>query len=91
MTFRIAIVQPIIVDGRLLAFSAAMTHHQDMGGMSAGSVPTNATEIYQEGLRLPPLKLRPAPPLNTRLPPPLNPRLAPPPPPKLRPPPPPKL
>jgi N-methylhydantoinase B/oxoprolinase/acetone carboxylase alpha subunit len=56
----IAIVQPIIVDGRLLAFSAAMTHHQDMGGLSAGSVPTNATEIYQEGLRLPPLKLRDA-------------------------------
>ena len=35
-----------------------MTHHQDMGGLSAGSVPTNATEIFQEGLRLPPLKLR---------------------------------
>ena len=56
----IAIVQPIIVNGQLMAFSAAMTHHQDMGGMSAGSVPTNATEIYQEGLRLPPLKLRDA-------------------------------
>lgn len=54
----IAIVQPIIVNGQLIAFSAAMTHHQDVGGMSAGSVPTNATEIYQEGLRLPPLKLR---------------------------------
>jgi N-methylhydantoinase B len=37
-----------------------MTHHQDVGGMSAGSVPTNATEIYQEGLRIPPLKLREA-------------------------------
>jgi N-methylhydantoinase B/oxoprolinase/acetone carboxylase alpha subunit len=56
----IAIVRPIIIDGRLLAFSAAMTHHQDMGGMSAGSVPTHATEIYQEGLRLPPLKLHDA-------------------------------
>jgi len=52
----IAIVQPIIHRGKLIAFAAAMTHHQDMGGMSAGSVPTNATEIYQEGLRLPPLK-----------------------------------
>jgi N-methylhydantoinase B/oxoprolinase/acetone carboxylase alpha subunit len=37
-----------------------MTHHQDVGGMSAGSVPTNATEIFQEGLRIPPLKLREA-------------------------------
>ena len=54
----IAIVQPIIEDGKLLAFSAAMTHHQDMGGMAAGSVPTNATEIFQEGLRIPLLKFR---------------------------------
>ena len=63
----IALVQPIIVDGKLVAFSAAMTHHQDMGGMSAGSVPTNATEIYQEGLRLPPLKFRDAGQLNETL------------------------
>jgi len=63
----IALVQPIIVDGKLIAFSAAMTHHQDMGGMSAGSVPTNATEIYQEGLRLPPLKFRDAGKLNETL------------------------
>ena len=63
----IALVQPIIVDGKLVAFSAAMTHHQDMGGMSAGSVPTNATEIYQEGLRLPPLKFRDAGKLNETL------------------------
>ena len=63
----IALVQPIVVDGKLVAFSAAMTHHQDMGGMSAGSVPTNATEIYQEGLRLPPLKFRDAGKLNETL------------------------
>jgi N-methylhydantoinase B len=35
-----------------------MTHHQDMGGMSPGSVPTNAVEIFQEGLRIPPLRFR---------------------------------
>ncbi len=63
----IAVVQPIMQQGRLIAFSAAMTHHQDMGGMSAGSVPTNATEIYQEGLRLPPLKLRDAGVMNDTL------------------------
>jgi N-methylhydantoinase B len=56
----IAVVQPIMHDGRPIALAAAMTHHQDVGGMSAGSVPTNATEIYQEGLRIPPLKLREA-------------------------------
>ena len=56
----IAVVQPIFHDGTPIALSAAMTHHQDVGGMSAGSVPTNATEIFQEGLRIPPLKLREA-------------------------------
>lgn len=54
----IALIQPIFAGGKLIAFSAAMTHHQDMGGLSAGSVPTNATEIFQEGLRIPPLKFR---------------------------------
>jgi N-methylhydantoinase B/oxoprolinase/acetone carboxylase alpha subunit len=54
----IAVVQPIFHDDRVIAFSAAMTHHQDMGGLAAGSVPTNATEIFQEGLRIPPLKFR---------------------------------
>jgi len=54
----LAVVQPIFANGQLIAYSAAMTHHQDMGGLSAGSVPTNATEIFQEGLRIPPLKFR---------------------------------
>ncbi len=54
----IALVMPVFHDGKLLAFSAAMTHHQDIGGMSPGSVPPNASEIYQEGIRIPPLKLR---------------------------------
>jgi N-methylhydantoinase B len=54
----IAVVMPVMHRGRPLAFAAAMTHHQDVGGMAPGSVPTNATEIFQEGIRLPPLKLR---------------------------------
>ena len=54
----IALVMPVFSGGKLIAFSAAMTHHQDVGGMSPGSVPPNATEIYQEGIRIPPLKLR---------------------------------
>src|SRR3954451_21083367 len=54
----IAVIQPILVEGRLIAFAAAMTHHQDMGGLTPGSVPTNATEVFQEGLRIPLLKLR---------------------------------
>lgn len=52
----IAIVMPIFFRGRPIAISAAITHHQDVGGMTPGSVPTNATEIFQEGIRIPPLK-----------------------------------
>ncbi len=54
----IALVMPIFHQGRPIAIAGAMTHHQDVGGMSPGSVPTNATEIYQEGIRIPPLKFR---------------------------------
>jgi N-methylhydantoinase B len=54
----IAVVMPVFARGRPLAFAATMTHHQDVGGMAPGSVPTDATEVFQEGIRLPPLKLR---------------------------------
>lgn len=57
----IALIMPIFAESQPIAFAAAMTHHQDVGGMSPGSIPTNATEIYQEGLRLPPLKFRDGP------------------------------
>ena len=53
----IAVVMPVIHGGQIVALSATMTHHQDLGGMSPGSVPTNATEIYQEGVRIPALRL----------------------------------
>ena len=54
----IAVAMPVMHRGRPIALAAAMTHHQDVGGMAPGSVPTNATEIFQEGVRIPPLKLR---------------------------------
>src|SRR3979409_1733999 len=53
----IALAQPVFFNGRPIALSATMTHHQDIGGMSPGSIPTNATEIFQERLTLPPLKV----------------------------------
>src|SRR5438445_8126290 len=56
----IALVQPVFFNGRPIALSATMTHHQDVGGMSAGSIPTTATERFKAGLRLPPLKFRAA-------------------------------
>jgi N-methylhydantoinase B len=48
-----AVVMPVFAGERALALAATMTHHQDVGGKTAGSVPTDSTEIYQEGLRIP--------------------------------------
>ena len=56
----IAVILPVFHEGRPVALACTMTHHQDVGGMTAGSVPTDATEIFQEGIRIPPLKLRDA-------------------------------
>lgn len=53
----ITLFVPVFAEGRTVAFSVATVHHQDVGGMAPGSIPTNATEIYQEGLRIPPLKI----------------------------------
>lgn len=53
-----ALFMPVFHAGRIIAFSATMTHHQDVGGMTPGSIPTNATEIYQEGIRIPPVRFR---------------------------------
>jgi N-methylhydantoinase B len=52
----ITLFVPVHVQNRVVGFSVATVHHQDVGGMAPGSIPTNATEIYQEGLRIPPLK-----------------------------------
>lgn len=56
----IAMAIPVFHGGRPIAVSCTITHHQDLGGMVPGSLPTNATDIYQEGLRIPPVKLRDA-------------------------------
>lgn len=51
-----AVVMPVYSAGRPIALAATMTHHQDVGGKTAGSVPTDSTEIFQEGLRVPPVQ-----------------------------------
>jgi N-methylhydantoinase B len=53
----IFLFKPIYRDGRRLAFAATICHHTDVGGRVAGSNASDSTEIYQEGLRIPPLKL----------------------------------
>ena len=53
----IYLYKPIFVEGELLGFSTAIAHHTDIGGRVAGGNACDSTEIYQEGLRIPPLKL----------------------------------
>ena len=43
-------------DAEVIAFAANRAHHADVGGSTAGSVAADSTEIYQEGLRIPPVK-----------------------------------
>ncbi len=52
----ITAIAPVFIGGRPAFFAANRAHHSDVGGMSPGSMPL-ATEIFQEGLILPPLKL----------------------------------
>lgn len=48
---------PIFWDGEVEAFAVVIGHQTDMGGRVPGSNASDSTEIYQEGLRLPPIKL----------------------------------
>ena len=53
----IYIVKPIFFDGCLVGFATTLAHHSDVGGIVPGSNAIGSTEIFQEGLRLPILKL----------------------------------
>ncbi len=54
----LTLVTPLFDDqGTLQACAANRAHHADVGGMQPGSVAGDATEIYQEGFRMPPIKL----------------------------------
>lgn len=53
----IYVIKPIFVDDRLVGWATTIAHHADVGGLVPGSNSIGATEIYQEGLRLPFLKL----------------------------------
>ena len=44
-------------DGHLVGWVANRAHHADVGGMAPGSIPPDAVEVFQEGLRLPPVRL----------------------------------
>ena len=53
----VTIIYPVFLEGRLIFFPAVRAHWADVGGMVPGSMSGKATEIYQEGIRIPPLKI----------------------------------
>ena len=53
----IVVAMPVFADGRIIAWTANIAHNSDVGGMAPGSLTGEATEIFQEGLRLPAIKI----------------------------------
>ena len=51
------LMKPIFVEGELIGFAGAIGHLAEVGGKAPGSFASDATDVYQEGLRLPPVKL----------------------------------
>jgi N-methylhydantoinase B len=51
------VLRPIFWEGERVAFAATICHQTDMGGRVAGSNASDSTEIYQEGLRIPPVRM----------------------------------
>jgi N-methylhydantoinase B len=51
------VLMPVFKDGRHFAWTAMFGHMSDNGGMVPGSIPIKATNVYQEGIQIPPTKL----------------------------------
>ncbi len=51
------VLLPVFKDGRLIAYTSMFGHQSDIGGKVAGSMPIDATTIFQEGVRIPPIKI----------------------------------
>jgi len=53
----LTMVEAIGERGAIVGFAAVRAHHADVGGMSPGSMPQGATELFQEGLIVPPVRI----------------------------------
>jgi len=53
----VAMIYPLFAEGRLFVFPVVRAHWGDVGGMSPGSLSGAATEIFQEGVRIPPIRV----------------------------------
>jgi N-methylhydantoinase B len=53
----IMIFKPVFHEETLVALAGSLGHHLDVGGRAAGSISTDARDVFEEGLMIPPLKL----------------------------------
>ena len=51
------VLLPVFKDGRLIAYTSMFGHQSDIGGKVAGSMPIDAHSIFEEGVRIPPVKI----------------------------------
>ena len=51
------ILMPVFISGRLISWAAMFGHMTDIGGKVPGSLPTDAVSIFEEGIRIPPVKI----------------------------------
>jgi N-methylhydantoinase B len=51
------VLLPVFKDGRLIAYTAMFGHQSDIGGRVVGSMPISARSIFEEGVRIPPVKI----------------------------------
>ena len=56
----LCVTVPVFHAGAVVAFVQAFGHHDDIGGAVPGSMPSRATSVFEEGLMVPPIKLRDA-------------------------------
>ena len=53
----LTLIAPIYSEGKLIGYAANKAHHTDVGGRAPGSLAGDSTELYQEGLIIPPVRL----------------------------------
>ena len=53
----IFVVKPAFAEGRLIGFGVSIAHHADLGGRVPGTIACDSTEVFQEGLRIPWVRL----------------------------------
>jgi N-methylhydantoinase B len=53
----VTLVAPVALGGEVVAYACTRAHHSDVGGATPGSMPAGATELWQEGIVIPPVRL----------------------------------